>query len=304
MRLDKIGVVGAGTMGRGLAEAIASQGMDVLLNDRDPDQLNAAREAIEISLQKRQEKWAITEAEKRIILGRISYVDSLAPMAQADLVIETIIEDLEQKKEVFAALDRICKPDAILATNTSTLSITELAAVTQRPAQVLGLHFMNPVPTSRLVEVVRGLKTSEKTVAIAADLVAAMGKEWVEVYETPGFVSTRLVLTLCNEAMYALMEGVATAEGIDKAMRLGYGMPRGPLETADRMGLDTILLAMERLFREYGDSKFRPCPLLRKLVRAGHLGAKTGQGFFRYNRDGERIPDSHTSQGQEEGMQR
>lgn len=289
MDTKKIGIVGGGTMGRGLAEHAADKGYDVVLIDRSPALLHEAQAGIELSLQKRQEKWAITEAEKRVVLSRIQFSDKLADLAPADLAVEMVTEDLDLKKEVFRTMDQVCDKRVVFASNTSTLSITELAANTYRPGKVIGLHFLNPVPKMKLVEIVRGLKTSEETVQLAKDFVASLDKTGVEVYESPGFISSRLIFPLINEAMYALMEGVATAEGIDTTMKLGYDMARGPLEMADRIGLDSLLIAMEQLFRDYGDLKYRPCPLLRKLVRGGHLGVKTGQGFFKYDKEGDLI---------------
>ncbi len=289
MDINKVGIVGGGTMGRGLAEHAADKGYEVVLIDRSPALLHEAKAGIELSLQKRQEKWAITEAEKRVILARIQFADMLTDVAAADLVVEMVTEDLDLKKDIFRTMDQICDRRVIFASNTSTLSITELAANTYRPDRVIGLHFLNPVPRMKLVEIVRGLKTSEETVQVAKEFVGSLDKTGVEVYESPGFVSTRLIIPLINEAMYALMEGVATAEGVDTTMKLGYDMARGPLEMADRIGLDTLLTAMERLFRDYGDLKYRPCPLLRKLVRGGHLGVKTGQGFFKYDKEGDLV---------------
>lgn len=289
MDIKKVGIVGGGTMGRGLAEHAADKGYDVVIIDKSPALLHEARAGIELSLQKRQEKWAITEAEKRVILGRIQFSDTLADVSTAGIVVETVTEDLDLKKEIFRSIDQICDRRVVFASNTSTLSITELAASTYRPEKVIGLHFLNPVPKMKLVEIVRGLKTSEETVRLAKDFVASLDKTGVEVYESPGFISSRLIFPLINEAMYALMEGVATAESIDTAMKLGYDMARGPLEMADRIGLDSLLIAMERLWRDYGDLKYRPCPLLRKLVRGGNLGVKTGQGFFKYDKEGDLI---------------
>lgn len=291
MEIRKVGIVGAGTMGSGIAESVAEKGYEVVLVDRTDELIEDARNRIELSLNKKLEKWAITEAEKRVTLSRIHPTSQLISITPVDLVIEAVAEDPEVKTEIFRTLDNLCKEDVVFATNTSTLSITELAAATGRPDKVIGLHFLNPVTRIKLVEIVRGLKTSDETFAIASKFVASLDKTGVEVYESPGFVTTRVIVPLLNEAMYALMEGVASARGIDTAMKLGFDLARGPLELADRMGLDTVLAFMERLFRDLGDLKFRPCPLLRKLVRAGHLGVKTGQGFFKYDEEGNLIED-------------
>lgn len=292
MDIRTIGIVGGGTMGRGVAELVASKGFDAILIDRTDNHIDAARKGIEHSLNRQLEKWAITEAEKRVILSRIKFSQEITDLAEADFVIEAIWEDLEAKREIIRTLDQVCQKSTILASNTSTLSITEMAAATYRPHRVIGVHFLNPVTKMRVVEIVRGLKTSDETFGTVLRLVQNLGKTGVEVYESPGFVTTRLFVPLVNEAMYALMEGVASAEGIDTAMKLGYEFGRGPLEMADRMGLDTLLTLMERLWRDFGELKYRPCPLLRKLVRAGHLGVKTGEGFFRYDADGNLIPKS------------
>jgi len=291
VEIRKVGIVGAGTMGSGIAESVAEKGYEVVLVDRTDELIEDARNRIELSLNKKLEKWSITEAEKRVTLSRIHPTSQLISITPVDLVIEAVMEDPEVKKEIFRTLDNLCREDVIFSTNTSTFSITELAAATGRPDRVIGLHFLNPVTRIKLVEIVRGLKTSDETFAIASKFVASLGKTGVEVYESPGFVTTRVIVPLLNEAMYALMEGVASARGIDTAMKLGFDLARGPLELADCMGLDTVLAFMERLFRDLGDLKFRPCPLLRKLVRAGHLGVKTGQGFFKYDEEGNLIED-------------
>lgn len=290
MDVRTIGIVGGGTMGRGVAELVASKGFEAILVDRTDNHIEAAKKGIEQSLNRQLEKWAITEAEKRVILNRIKFSREITDLAEADFVIEAIWEDLEAKREIFRTLDQVCQKNTILASNTSTLSLTEMAAATYRPHRVIGVHFLNPVTKMRVVEIVRGLKTSDDTYSTVLRLVQNLGKTGVEVYESPGFVTTRLFVPLVNEAMYALMEGVASAEGIDTAMKLGYEFGRGPLEMADRMGLDTLLTLMERLWRDFGELKYRPCPLLRKLVRAGHLGVKTGDGFFKYDTDGNPIP--------------
>lgn len=260
----RIGVVGAGTMGQGIAEMLAKSGLDVHLVEITPEKLDQAWDMINISLDKQIEKWAITAAEKKLILSRIHKAE-LSHLAGVDLVIETITEDLEAKKDVFRQLDRICEPDVLFSSNTSTLSLTELASVTGRPDKVIGLHFLHPVSKVNLVEIIRGLRTSEETFLSIRTLVEQVfRKVSILVYESPGFVTTRLICLLINEAIHVLTEGVASAEDIDTAMKNGYEFKYGPLEMADRFGLDSVLAALERMFREFGDLKYRPSFLLKK----------------------------------------
>jgi 3-hydroxybutyryl-CoA dehydrogenase len=290
MKAKKIGVVGGGTMGQGIAEMLAVNGLDVLLLEKNEEKLNQAWDMIIVSLDKQMEKWAITVTEKKLILGKIQKVTDWSRLAECDMVIETITEDLNSKKEVFKQLDAICPESTILASNTSTLSLTELAGTTHRADRVIGLHFLHPVSKIDLVEIIRGLKTSEETYAFTRKFVEeTISKKGIMVYESPGFVTTRLICVLINEALHTLSEGVASAEDIDSAMRIGYAFQHGPLEMCDRFGLDSVLAAMERMFREFGDIKYRPAVLLKKMVRAGSLGVKTGEGFFRYDKDGDRI---------------
>ncbi|WP_124728703.1 3-hydroxyacyl-CoA dehydrogenase family protein [Staphylospora marina] len=276
-------------MGRGIAELLASRGLETTVLEQSEESARQAVHHIELSLDKQLAKWGITPAEKKLTLSRIRATSDPEALRNADLVIESVYEDLDTKKSVFRLCDQFCRPDVILASNTSTLSITEIAAVTNRPDRVIGLHFVPPVQKIPVVEVVRGLKTSGETVQNIVELLGLLEMEGIEVYESPGFVTTRLICLLINEAVYTLMEGVATAEDIDRAMKVGYQFHAGPLEMADRFGLDSVLAALERLFREFGDTRYRPAPMLKKMVRAGHLGVKTGEGFFRYTEDGERI---------------
>lgn len=290
MFFKKIGVIGGGTMGQGIAEMLAVKGLDVLLVEKSTEKLDHAYSMIEASLDKQLEKWAITQAEKKLILSRIHKVTHLAELGGCELVIETISEDLEAKKQVFAELDRVCPSNIILASNTSTLSLTELASSTKYPDRVIGMHFIYPVAKVELVEIIRGLKTSDATFNETKRFVEeVVQKKGVMVYESPGFVTTRVSCILINEALHVLQEGVASAEDIDNAMRIGYNFQYGPLEMADRFGLDSVLAALERMFREFGDIKYRPSVLLKKMVRAGHLGVKTGVGFFKYDKDGDRL---------------
>ncbi|MEK8129774.1 3-hydroxyacyl-CoA dehydrogenase NAD-binding domain-containing protein [Paenibacillus filicis] len=290
MGFTKIGVVGAGTMGQGIAEMLAAKGLDVLLVERTPERLEQAWGQIEISLDKQLEKWAITVSEKKLILSKIQKVTDWGRLAECDMVIESVTEDLELKKQVFVRLDELCPPEVLLASNTSTLSLTEMAAETKLPERVIGLHFLYPVSKIHLVEIIRAVKTSEETFEKTKQFVEeTIQKRGIQVNESPGFVTTRLICILINEAMHALSERVASAEDIDSAMRIGYDFHYGPLEMADRFGLDAVLAAMERMFREFGELKYRPSFLLKQMVRAGHLGTKTGQGFFRYDKDGDRL---------------
>ncbi|MGF9715002.1 MULTISPECIES: 3-hydroxyacyl-CoA dehydrogenase family protein [Paenibacillus] len=290
MIFNKIGIVGAGTMGQGIAEMLAGKGLDVVLIDRTPEKLLQAIEQIEMSLDKQLEKWAITAAEKKMILSKIQKETYVHRMMECDLVIESINEDLELKKQLFRQLDDVCPPNIILASNTSTLSLTELAAETKAPERVIGLHFLYPASKIQLVEIIRALKTSDDTFVRTKQFVEeTIQKRGIQVYESPGFVTTRLFCVLINEAMHVLSERVASAEDIDTAMRIGYDFHYGPLEMADRFGLDSVLASMERMFREFGDVKYRPSVLLKQMVRAGQLGTKTGQGFFRYDKDGDRL---------------
>lgn len=281
-----MGIVGGGTMGQGIAITCGAAGLDVLLREKTPALAAQSVAEIASALERDISKWRRTESEKKAVLARIRTVEPLAALEAADIVIECVPEDLDLKASIFQELDRICPPEDILATNTSTLSVTEIAARTHRSDRVIGLHFLQPVPKVPLVEVVRGLGTSDGTFRSALEFVRVLGKTGIEVFEYPGYVTTRVILPFLNEAMHVVMEGVATAEAVDTSMKLGYGLPVGPLGLADRMGLDEVMRWMQYLFDELGDLKYRPCPLLRKMIRAGHLGVKSGRGFFEYDEDG------------------
>ncbi|WNR42403.1 3-hydroxyacyl-CoA dehydrogenase family protein [Paenibacillus roseipurpureus] len=290
MMYKTIGVIGGGTMGQGIAEMLAARGLDVMLAEKTIEKLDRAIEQITVSLDKQIDRWALTEAEKKSILSKIKRADSILDMAACDFVIETISEDLNAKKHVFFQLNQICSESIILATNTSTLSVTEIAAVTTHPERVIGLHFLHPVAKINLVEIVRAMKTSDDTYKHTRQFIdELLHKKSIKVTESPGYITTRLICTLINEALHTLSEGVASAEDIDGAMRIGYDFKYGPLEMCDRFGLDAVQAALEGMFREYGDIKYRPSYLLKQMVRAGHLGAKTGEGFFRYDKDGDRL---------------
>lgn len=283
MTMERIAVIGAGTMGRGIADVCALAGLRVTLVDADPEALERAVGTIGRSMARRLRRGRITAAERDSALARIEPGSSLAGAAHADLVIEAVPEVAETKGRVFAKLDALAPPHAVLASNTSSISITGIGARTGRPEKVVGMHFMNPVPVMRLVEVVRGLRTDDATAQAVMDLSRKLGKTPVEVRDFPGFVSNRVLMPMINEAVFALMEGVADAPAIDTVMTLGMNHPMGPLALADLIGLDTCLNILEVLHRELGDDRYRPCPLLRQYVAAGWLGRKTSRGFHAYS---------------------
>jgi len=282
LEINKIGVVGAGTMGNGIAHVAAQSGFEVVLVDVDQKFLDKAVGTIKKNLGRQLEKGKLTQEQMDGTLGKIKTAASLEAVKDCGIVVEAVFEDLKVKKDIFVTLDALCPPEAILATNTSTISITLIASATKRPDKVIGMHFMNPVPMMQLVEVIKGVKTSEATYQIVDDLAKKMGKTPVLVNDYPGFVANRVLQPMINEACYCLMEGVATPEAIDTVMKLGANHPLGPLALADLIGLDVCLAIMEVLYTGFSDSKYRPCPLLKKMVAAGHLGRKTGQGFYKY----------------------
>lgn len=282
MNIQKVMVIGAGQMGSGIAQVCAQAGYEVKLNDREETFFNRGFQTISKNLSRNVEKGRMTEDEKQTVLNKISKSLSIDDANDVDLVIEAAVENMEIKQSIFKQLDAIAPAHAILATNTSSLPITEIAAATNRPEQVIGMHFMNPVPVMKLVEIIRGLATNDEVYAAIEEMTKKLSKVPVEVNDFPGFVANRVLMPMINEAIYTLYEGVATKEAIDDVMKMGMNHPMGPLQLADFIGLDTCLYIMEVLHEGFGDSKYRPCPLLRKYVKAGWLGKKTGRGFYIY----------------------
>jgi 3-hydroxybutyryl-CoA dehydrogenase len=282
MDISMVGVVGAGTMGNGIAQVFAQAGFTVRLVDVAQPMLDRARHTIEKSLDRLVEKSKLAAAARDAALSHVSTTTTLDTLADADYIVEAIVEQAEGKRALFARLDALAKPAALLASNTSSISITVLGAATKRPDKVLGMHFMNPVPVMTLVELIRGQATSEEAMQIAAELCRKLGKTSVEAADYPGFIANRILMPMINEAIYALMEGVGTPEAIDTVMKLGMNHPMGPLALADFIGLDVCLAILNVLHEGFGDPKYSPCPLLRRKVAAGELGRKSGRGFFIY----------------------
>lgn len=283
MEIKKVMVIGAGQMGSGIAQVHAMAGVDVFLHDLKEEFVERGLATITKNLNRQVEKGRMEAAEKEAILARISASTDLNNAKEVDLVIEAAVENMEIKSNLFSQLDEIAPAHAILATNTSSLPITEIAAATNRPEQVIGMHFMNPVPVMKLVEIIRGLATTDEVYKAIEDMSKKLNKIPVEVNDFPGFVSNRILMPMINEAIYTVYEGVATPEAVDEVMKLGMNHPMGPLTLADFIGLDTCLYIMETLHEGFGDDKYRPCPLLRKYVKAGWLGKKSGRGFYQYN---------------------
>ena len=282
MNVQTIGVVGAGTMGNGIAQVFAQAGYQVRLVDVAQPMLERARAAIDKSLGKFVEKGKLTATDRDAALARLTTYSGIEPLADADYVVEAILENAEAKRDLFSRLDALTRPDVILASNTSSISITVLGASTRRPDKVLGMHFMNPVPLMTLVELIRGQATSDESMRIAIELCTRLGKTGVEAAYYPGFIANRILMPMLNEAFFAIMEGVGTPEAIDAVMKGGMNHPMGPLTLADFIGLDVCLAILNVLHEGLGDPKYRPCPLLRRMVAAGHLGRKSGRGFYVY----------------------
>ena len=284
--IGSVAIIGAGVMGQGIAQTIASSGIDVVVIEKNKEHLENAKANLIENIDREIKRWAMTVSEKKSVLGRISWELNIDKIKDRNIIIEAVDEDLELKKEIFRTLDKLAGKDTIIVSNTSTLSLTKIAEVTNRKDKIIGMHFLNPVPKIPLVELVKCLYTSNETVETVKAFAAKIGKTAVEVYEYPGFVTTRAIVPLLNEAMYILMEGVATAKDIDTALKLGYNFQNGPLEMADMMGLDEVLAWMETLWKTLGEPRYRACPILRKLVRERKLGRKTGEGFYKYDENG------------------
>jgi len=284
-----VGVIGLGVMGQGIAETIAGAGIEVISIEKDEAALKNGLEGLSRAIDNEIKRWAKTTSDKRAILSRIRGTTDVTELRGCGIIIEAVDENFELKKRLIEAFYSFGKEDAVFISNTATLSLSKLAEFSRRPDRIIGMHFLNPVPQVPLVEIVRGMQTSDETFQLVEAFAERIGKTPVEVFEYPGFITTRTILPMLNEAMHVLMEGIARADAIDTAMKLGYNMQAGPLEMADAMGLDEVLAWMETLYHDLGEPRYRPCPLLRRMVREGKLGKKVGEGFFKYNEDGKRI---------------
>jgi len=287
--INSVAIIGAGIMGQGIAQTIAAAGLDVLVIEKDQEHLDYGKSRLAEDIEREIKRWAMTSSEKKSILSRISWSLKLTDATETKLIIESVDENMELKKTIFKQLDNIAMPEAIFVSNTSTLSLTKIAEVTKRTDKIIGMHFLNPVPKVPLVELVKALDTSNETVAKVKEFATRIGKTAIEVYEYPGYVTTRAIVPLLNEAMYILLEDIATAKDIDTAMKLGYNFQNGPLEMADMMGLDEVLAWMDTLWKTLGEPRYRACPILRKLVRERKLGKKNGEGFYKYDVNGKII---------------
>jgi 3-hydroxybutyryl-CoA dehydrogenase len=285
----RVGVIGLGVMGSGIVETVATAGIEVIGVERNEKTLKAGLDGLAKAMDIEIKRWGKTTSEKRAVLARVKGTSNLADLKNCEIVIEAVDETYEAKKLLIEAFYSIGKEDAVFISNTATLSLTKLASAAKHPDRIIGMHFLNPVPKVPLVEIVRGMKTSDETYDLVRKFARRIGKTPVEVFEYPGFITTRTILPMLNEAMHILLEGIAKAEDIDTAMTLGYAMDQGPLEMADSMGLDEVLMWMETLWHELGEPRYRPCPLLRRMVRERKLGKKVGEGFFKYDEDGKRL---------------
>ncbi len=288
-RFHSVGVIGLGVMGQGIVETIAGAGIEVIGVEKNELTLKEGLEGLSRAMDLEIERWGRTKSEKRAVMSRVKGSTNFADLKKCDIIVEAVDEKFELKKQIIDAVYAVCKEEAVFISNTATLSLSKLAESVKRPDRLIGMHFLNPVPLVPLVEIVRAMKTSNETFQLVKAFAVRIGKTPVEVFEYPGFVTTRVILPMLNEAMHTLMEGIATAEDIDTAIKLGYSMQNGPLEMADAMGLDEVLMWMETLFHDLGEPRYRPCPLLRRMVREGKLGKKTDEGFFKYNEDGKRL---------------
>ena len=288
-KFKAVGVIGLGVMGHGIAQTVAGAGIEVIGVEKNAESLKAGIDGLSRAMDLEIKRWGMTQSEKRAILSRVRGTTDLADLRGCDIIIEAVDENVELKRQLIESFYSVGKEDAVFISNTATLSLSKLAQSSRRADRIIGMHFLNPVPQTPLVEIVRGMKTSDETFELVKLFARRIGKTPVEVFEYPGFITTRTILPMLNEAMHVLMEGIARAEDIDVAMKLGYGMQTGPLEMADAMGLDEVLMWMEVMYHELGESRYRPCPLLRRMVRERKLGKKVGEGFFKYNDDGKRL---------------
>ena len=294
-KIELVAIIGAGVMGQGIAQAISSSGIDVLMIEKRMENVELAKEHLIRNMEHEISRWSMTKSEMKSIMNRIQWSLDINEVKEADFIIEAVEESFDSKKQIFSILDRVAKPDTILVSNTATLSLTQIAESTKRPEKIIGMHFLNPVPKVNLVEVVKALETSDDTVMRTKAFAEKIGKKPIEVYEYPGFVTTRVIVPYLNEAMYVLLEGIASAEDIEVAMKLGYNLQIGPLELADNIGLDELLHWMQELWNALGEPRYRPCPILRQMVRDRKLGKKCGEGFFKYDKDGNKIIDEKNS---------
>jgi 3-hydroxybutyryl-CoA dehydrogenase len=288
-RINNVAIIGAGIMGRGIAQTVASMGLEVVIIEVDSERLESAKEKLNDNIDNEIKRWAMTKSDKKSIFSRIKWETDMNAVKDCEIIIEAVQEDFDSKVKVFKQLDKIVNPDAIFVSNTSTLSLTNISESLSRPTKVIGMHFLNPVPKVPMVELVKSLHTSNETVLKVKEFASRIGKTPVEVYEYPGFITTRAIVPLINEAMHILLEGVATAKDIDTALKLGYNFQYGPLEMADMMGLDEVLAWMETLWKTLGEPRYRPNPMIRKLVRERRLGKKTGEGIYKYDEHGNKV---------------